>query len=601
MDPIRTEVKYIAELFERTEFDPRVAIADSVFSRQYNIYVFSIAPLVTDPTNYWIIWGGWFDNPTKTGIQIRLNSFLTETFSPGNLKLLENSFYIDDANDIVYINISLNPWQYYRALSAIYTNENASFGTSPKDPNNPSDILYGIVKVEPRMEVPALNNKLSEVVSGVLVYNSFSITVDNSDSKYDGLNIRNYFNTPIQISKTSENAQTIEECNRIRFGFVYDIIVNFSTVEIVGIDQFFLMNRRYNKKFEQAAYPNLSDNEVNKDIPVGWGPLNNVPAIQIDKDTADPPLWADYIFLDPGYLTAVSAVYSDGGQSLTFSFDGNTKIVRVTSVDGDGKVIEAKSADITGFPDHSIGEIVIKALADNENMPYVEGIWDVAETNLYLGIDANVGFYFSGGTTKDLINDVLKNDLAFLILKNDGRLTIRQWGQLYGKHVIPGWVTTQEPSKNFKDASDYYCSSAQINYNKNQNSGNFETIYLDDTRERDIFEAFNRSYTAIFETDLLTEESAGDFAGRLLDRFGEIRETLSVGVGVDTFAVDLLDKLQYEAIINNRDFSDYTNWVIKEADPGQDVIVMEGLEQLDTLSFDGDFATLDGDFFGVTK
>lgn len=600
-DPIRTNVKYIAELFERTEFDPRVAIADNVFSREYNIYQFSIAPLIVDPANYWIAWGGFFDNPTGAGIQIRFNNFLVETFTPGGLELLENAFYVDLVNDIVYINIPLKPWQYYKAFSAIYSNKNSTFGTSPKNPDNPSDILYGGVKVEPRMSVPSLNNKLNEVVSGITVYNSFSISIDNTDGKYDGLNIRNFFNTPLQISKTTEDAQIIEDFNRIRFGFVYDIIVNFQMIEIVGVDRFFLMDRHYNKKFDLLTYPNLPDNEINKDIPVGWGPLNNVPAIQVDEDTADPPLWADYIILDPAYITAVSAIYDSDGQSLTFTFNALTGIVQVTSLDGDGKVIEAKSADVTGFTDNSIGQIVIKALVDNENTPYIEGIWDVTETNLYLGIAANVGFYFSGGSTKDLINEVLKNDLAFLIQKNDGRLTLRQWGQLYEQHVIQEWTTTQEPAKSFKDASEFYCSSAQIEYNKNHNSGNFESVYLDDTRERDIFEAFNRSYTAIFETDLLTIESAANFASRLLNRFGDVRETLGVGIGVDTFAIDLLDQVQYEAMINDRDFSDYTNWIVKEADPGQDTIVIEGLEQLDNLTFDGDFATLDGDFFGVTK
>ena len=200
-DPIRTNVKYIAELFERTEFDPRVAIADNVFSREYNIYQFSIAPLIVDPANYWIAWGGFFDNPTGAGIQIRFNNFLVETFTPGGLELLENAFYVDLVNDIVYINIPLKPWQYYKAFSAIYSNKNSTFGTSPKNPDNPSDILYGGVKVEPRMSVPSLNNKLNEVVSGITVYNSFSISIDNTDGKYDGLNIRNFFNTPLQISK----------------------------------------------------------------------------------------------------------------------------------------------------------------------------------------------------------------------------------------------------------------------------------------------------------------------------------------------------------------------------------------------------------------
>lgn len=600
-DPIREDVKYIAELFKALDYDPRLAIADSEFSREFNIYAFSIAPLVTDPANYWIAWGGYFDNPTSFGAAILMNSFLVEVFTPGTLKLTNNSFYVDTTNFIIYMNIAFKPWQYFKAFATLSDNTESTFSTAPKNIENPSDIIYGNISAQPRMEVPTLNNKLNDIVSGINVYNSFSIVIDNADGRYDGFDVLNYFNTPLQISKTSTNAQTIEDFERIRFGFVYDIKVSFNTMTIEAVDTFFLMDRDYNRKFTLADYPNLPDGNINKDIPTGWGPLNKVPAFEVDKDTADPPLWADYIFLDPEYITGVTAVYADSGQSLTFAFDSVSGVVQVTSLDDDGEVIEAESADVTGFLDNSIGQIVIKALADNENIPFEAGIWDIAETTEYLALAADVGFYFPGGTTKELITAVLKNDLAFLIQKNTGVLALRQWGQTYETHVIPEWTSTQAPLKNFKDASKFYCSSVTVQSNLNQTAGNYETTYLDNSREQDIFQAFKRSYNAVFETALLSVQDTADFASRLLDRFGKVRETLGVGVGVDTFEIDLLDTVQYEAVINDRDFSDYSIWISKEADPGQDILTLEGLERLDNLTFDGDFASLDSDFWGVSK
>ena len=60
--PLRQNVKYIAELFQSNQWSPTVAIAPNNFSRQNNIFSFSIAPLITDLSNYWITWGGYFDH-----------------------------------------------------------------------------------------------------------------------------------------------------------------------------------------------------------------------------------------------------------------------------------------------------------------------------------------------------------------------------------------------------------------------------------------------------------------------------------------------------------------------------------------------------------
>jgi hypothetical protein len=69
---------------------------------------------------------------------------------------------------------------------------------------------------------------------------------------------------------------------------------------------------------------------------------------------------------------------------------------------------------------------------------------------------------------------------------------------------------------------------------------------------------------------------AENLAARFLERFGEVRETLKVGVGVDTYKVNLLDTIKYNCKINNRQFASYQNWIVKECDPGQDTLTIEG-------------------------
>lgn len=596
---LKQPAKYISELFQNYDWDPRVAIADNQYSRQYNIYQFSVAALITDTDNYWIQWGGHFDNPVGYNFQVYFNEFLVEVFSGSNLVATDNSFYIDQDNDILYIHIDYKPWRYFDAFSAIYQASETTFSTGPKDEINPSDNKYGAIKVLPRMKVPTLNNKLNNIISGVVTYNSFSIQIDNADGKYDDSDILKFFNTPMQVSKTIENAETIEDFNKIRYGIINDINLDFKVMNIKATDRFYMMDTEFCKAFTTVDYPNLPDENIDELMPVAWGAVKKVAVFQIDKDTGSPPEWIDYIILNPDYITAVSYVYDADGNTLTHSFDSGTGIVRVTELDGEGEVIEAECADVTGDTDNLIGEIVIAALERNENISYVQGIWDVTETQKYLDICATIGFYFEGGTTKELIKGILKNDIAFLIQKNNGLLTLRQWGQEYETHFIPFWINTKNPKKNFKDASKYFCSSVRIFYNKDYNENKYTEKYLDDSQEKDIFAEYRKSYTAPFKTDLLVADDREDLADRILDRFGQLRETLKVSVGVDTFEINLLDTINFEAYINDRIFSEYSSWIVKECDPGQDEIIVEGLEVNYLLSFDDTPAQIDKYYWGI--
>ena len=577
LTPIRNSIKYIAELFKILTYDPRLAIANNIFGREYNIYSFSIAPLIIDENNYWIKWGGNFDNPYGYGFQIFMNLFLVEVFSSLNLIITENSFYVDIENNLLYMNIPLKPWQYSAAYSGLYGNRESTFSSAPRNLSNLSDVYYGVVRTYPRMKVPSFNSKLNDIISGIIVYNDFSIDVNNADGKFDGFDIIDFFNIPIQVSKTTEDANSIEDFNLIRRGFVSDIKVAFDKIQIKGVDQFYIMNRDFCKKFNADDYPNIPESNINNDIPVAWGSVKNIPLFEIDKDTGDPATWIKYIALDPDYITAISAVYDSDGNAFDpgdISFDSDTGIIEITALDDDGEVIEAESADVTGKANNKIGQVIIDALENNENLAYIEGIWDINETNDYLDVCAEVGFYFDGGTTKDLIENVLKNDNAFLIQKHNGLLTIRQWGQTYEMHTIPTYLATKEPKKEFKDASKYYCSTVKILSEKNHNDDNFLSIYIDNSREAEIFENYRKSFIAEFETDLINEDEIADLAERLLERFGNVRETLEISVGVDTFGINLLDIVKFEANINNRIFSEYSRWIVKECDPGQDIIVM---------------------------
>lgn len=549
--------KYIGELFREYDFDPRSAIPIDRLAAHRNIYAFSVAPHPTAVDDWWLLLGGTYDNYVGYGIQLFFNQFLILAASITNLLVTENSFFVDVETDTVFINIPLPPWMYFDAFSAMYTNEGSSFSTAPKNELNLSDIFYGTVRALPRMQIPSIQNKISDSISGVVVYNTFGMTIDNADGFFDDMDIIEYFNTPMRISKTTEAAETLQDFNVIRTGVVTDISVEFEQMRITGVDTFYQMGRSVCRRITAAEFPLADDNALGKEIPIAWG---NIAGCDLIKVGFSSPNYY-YIALDKSHLTSVSAVYDKDGTSIAFSVDYATGIISTT--------IEADTADVVGRADSRIGTIIIEALAEFENTPYLNGMYDVTETDAYIVMSPYLDFYISSGTTRDLVLSALKNDIAFLIQKNNGLLTLRRWGEQYDVFTVDSWLATQKPKKDFKDASKYYCTTCAVNYTGG--------TVVDDSREAELFERYRRSYTATLETTIRSQSDAEDLASRFMARFGDVKESLQVGLGVDTYNINLLDTLQYAPDVNGRAFSQYTQWIVKEADPGQDILRAEAL------------------------
>jgi hypothetical protein len=578
LEPIQEQAKYIAELFVETEWDPRLAIPDDVIAGHGNMSAFSVAPLITDPSNYWIAWGGFFDNYVGLGIQIFLNQFLETVVDLNSCINTANSFYIDEATNMVYMNTTYAPWLYLSLNAALSINEMSTFSSAPKDENNLSDIFYGVVQALPRLRPPSIQNKLSDAISGLVLYNSFTFDVDNTDGLFDAMDIIEYFNTPTQVRKTTEAADSLINFNIIRKGLVTDIDVSADSMRVTGVDVVYRMEQQVCRRVSTEEFPLATEN-IDKQIPIGWGNFTG-------KDLLK--LWDDagtnyYITLDKNFITSVSACYDSDGVSRAFNFDSGTGIIDST--------FDLSTADFVGRTDSRIAVVIKELLEEYENIPFTAGLWDIVETERYIDISPEVNLYADSGKVKDVIQAALKNDIAFLIQKNNGLLSLRRWGLEYEVWQIDNWLLTQRPEKNFENASRYYCSSVQVDYSGGQ--------VLDDSRESELFSQFRRSFTANLVTVLEDETEAEDLAARFLDRFGDVRETIKAGYGVDTYQVNLLDTIITEINFNDRQFSEYSEFIVIEADPAQDKVVLEGTKITNILTFDGNDATLDNNLWSV--
>lgn len=549
-------VNFLAELFLRTTYPPEGAIAADDIDRQYNVYVFDTAKPTT--TTYWDDWGGNYDDVIDTNqVQVIMGQFLQRVETQSLMEQTESSFWINGS--LIYMNIPKKPWQFNTAETEVLTLSGVS--SSAKNPKNPSDTKYGEVNYPVRLSIPSVNSKLSDSVSGVNLFQEWSLSINNQDGKYDDTTIYNFFNTPVRLLKAYKedtDPLTLSDFKVVRYGIVNNQKGTFTSFSVTASDVWRTLEEDVLDVFNDTDYPSAPDATLGKSIPKVWGSVDGVTLFETDTN--------EYY---PGdYITAVSDVYDSDGNSLAFTYSGGI----ITEATG-----EAKTADVTGSTDNMIGQIIIDEIAGRSNIPYNTAAWDTTEADIYRTNSPEVNYYFTSGTVKTLVGDLLSNDDSFLIQKNTGLLTLRKWGVTYDSHTIPSWTMTSEPTRNYTDAKTNFLSAVQISYNKNEASGDYANTYEDFTQQETIFETWRAKATEVLEVSLANLTDVEALGDSRLARFGRYSETINVYLGYDTSEINLLDTVSLDVTVNGRQFSTVTNWIVKAVDTAQDTLTLEEL------------------------
>jgi hypothetical protein len=460
------------------------------------------------------------------------------------------------SGDLVYFNIPNKPWQYFTALTETLSQK--YFSSSVADESKPSDIRYlddqnNKVKYPVKLEIPSLPSKLSSPVSGNVIYSTFTVNLINNDGFFDDIQQTKYTNTPIRIKRADVKIPKLDDFKTIRQGLIEYVKVTDKNFSVVGADYIRTLEQSATDTFTLVEFPNLPESSIDKNIPIGWGLLRDVPLIEVGTD--------QYIAIDQNYLTSVQAVYDKDGNYISFNVSG-----------GIIAAIEGSTADITGRTNNKIGEIIIDITSSKGNIAYVEGVWDKSETDNYINTSADIGFYYSSGTVRNCITEALKSDSAFFMTKTDGRLTIRKWDNGYNNWLVDSWRIMKIPNKNNQEATKYYNSSVAVKYAKQEKGNNYLFELQDKSRESELVKRYKKSKIQTYKTRLLSERDSRTLSKLILDRFGEQSESLTVALGESIIDLNLLDKITLEMKINEREFSVFSNWVIISINPAQDVL-----------------------------
>ncbi len=565
-------INFLAEISKREKITIH-ATPSSRVSRQYNIYEIDISN--PPESSYWTDWGGHYDNYTGNDIELFFTEYLKHLPTLDDVK--ENTFSLCILDNVVYFNIPSHPWTYGGYTQGGY--KIYPFLYAALNPDKPSNKIINGVKAETRLELPNFTVKLSEEISGISLNQGFSIQLKNDDGYFDKDKDWLLHNTPVTIKKAVVENPEYHNFIPIRDGLVENIETTFAEYSIDVADKLAALENEVCDVIKADSFPSVSNLEIDESV-IG----KKIPIVFGTK-RIEPIKLADKYYLLAEYVEDIIGVYDKDGNELAFQTHFYDRIIsNVTDVDYTEKKMEPDYAIIAGYRysgKNKVGSIITYLLENKSGIIFNDTYWNTKETLSYIYNSPAINIVISSGNVKKVIQDVLKNDTAYLIQQNSGKFTIREWGNEieYATHKIPAWCITKTPKKDYSAAYENYFSSCVIQYS-NETGDNIIEFQYDDNKEAAI-SRYSREKVKIFKTDialLMYVNTHVGIAAKLGKRYSTMRQTLEVAVGIDTSGFELLDRVQIDLNINGRQFSEARNFVIKGINPAQDILTLEEIE-----------------------
>jgi uncharacterized protein YkvS len=563
---------YLAEISGRLGIVPQFTPDDTI-SRTYGIYRLYIG--AKPEGTYWRDWGGTYDNPTASLIEIRIVNWLFPVASLADLLAVENSCYFADG--YAYVHVTDFTWLYNPSETAMAGLSKYLYG--PKNAIDPRDMFLGGSYAEARLLLPSVSVKLSDVIAGITLFGTFGISLANNDGFFDGETSVELFNSPVMVKKSTVENPEYEDFQTIRQGIVESVKTDSAKIDITAADKFRTLDNQICGLINADDYPVAADRQdaVGKPLPVAFGSVT-MPLIEIAYTETES---GDNVTVDAKYLaaekiTSFEGLYDENGTSLPWSLEGIVIVFSRTS--SKDEKLKPKYAKFTGYTENGLGSVVTFLVARDTALQYVPSVWDVTETNRYIANQPRLNMAVTGGDIRGAVKLALQSDTAYLIQKNDGRLTIRKWGEYYAMREIPSWRITGQPEKSFADAQKNYFSSCVVSGKYNDYAKNYGESCVYTEGENAANEKYLKLKRNEYDTRLAETAAMKSLAADLAERFGDMKDTVRVTVGVDNASFNLLDMVRMAVTVNGRKYSGNEEWVIKEIDYVRDTLALEELE-----------------------
>lgn len=364
---------------------------------------------------------------------------------------------------------------------------------------------------EPRIEsVPTISKSKDPQFYGVIRFEGGTVTFNNSDGYFDNFKDLNLYRQTARI-KLGFDGLDYDDFSTVFTGFVESYKWDFDKFTLKIQDKRkTLTGKLPENAFTKADFPNISDDNVNKLKPIGFGNVRKAPLVCVNEEASPTPAQYQYFLADTTYedIYSLDTVYVDNVaiSSSVYTVDYVNGILSINAA-----AVTDHITDVTAsfcpraiYNSHEVVKTILRDYADVNfnNSSYYQAEWGQAQANA-----RNIQIYIDEETEIiNVINDCMDASDAIFLIKDDGRFSSR----LYDDDRAPSKTVENDEWMNDADVEldqSKFLSQVTVKYNPEWASDKKRT-YVNKTYETEVLERYAGTQSKEFETILETESGA---------------------------------------------------------------------------------------------
>lgn len=463
--------------------------------------------------------------------------------SMADLRSTNNSFYYDGSTVIhVHFNGNATPYKFSSITAGIISRF------------SDYDFYYNNEYVSGKIQsIPQISISQDKINYGLQTYDGGAVTLLNTDGGFDSFVTQSLFGQVARI-KLGGTTLSSSEFKTLYTGFVQDVDSNEDETTIQLADNRQKLSRKLPVRFfNDTTFPNISDDNNGKPIPLHWGAVTKAEAFCINDDEGGA---ANYKFviadITKHSIKAVTAVYVndtvlgalpalvndttdnvayfliptasyDPGQDVTWTGSGfDNSLTR----NGSGTVISNNM------------DIVKDILADYADTPYNATNYDTTAWSAITGVTCSQVSIFDLTPINEILEKLARSSLVTIIQSGDGKWTGKKQDQ------TAAFVLRLRQDEVFNPVQVSYkgeelLASATIKYDK-------EKEYTDTSQETAIYNEYLTRPNGAIETFIATYADAKATAEELVEMFKTIRPEFTIETSIAAAEVELFDVIVAE-------------------------------------------------------
>lgn len=392
------------------------------------------------------------------------------------------------------------------------------------------------------------------------------ITLANEDGFFDNYIDQTLFGQPCRIKLGGTDLATTD----------YKTIWTGSIKGVKATDEdftFVLMDKREQigrtlpvNFFDSTTYPNISDDNNGKPIPIAYGQCRNCPVVCTNEDEAPAPANYSFTIVDvadhANGIKSIDEVRVNGTAKATASAslpNATFTLAAANYTPGDEVTVDFKSyVDGSGVLIDNALDVLRDIIEVYLDTTYTTDTFDDTQWTAQTALASMVGNIWIKDLTnvEEIVERIDVSNFGSLLLNGEGKWTFKKT-DLTKSHVYVLRKDEQFQPPNRSDDGTEYLTSAIVKYNEDNNEtaeAKKWRMYADTSQETAIKNEYGTYKTREYKTYLMTAADAQTLAENIMSLYSSIIPTFETTAPLAASEIELLDNIILEV---NRNKSEW--------------------------------------------